>query len=195
MIYRDYMKRAVDVVLASLALLVAGPVILLAAALIRLTSPGPAFFLQQRVGLRGCSFTIFKLRTMHVNEARVLSQTRGDDPDVFAVGRVLRRLKIDELPQILNVLKGDMSLIGPRPCMRQTYELMEEWAKERSLLRPGLTGLAQVSGGVMLTWEQRSCLDVKYVRECSALLDLRIVLKTVAVVLLGEEKFVQAVRG
>ena len=175
-------------------MLVAGPVILLAAALIRLTSPGPAFFLQQRVGRDGHPFTIYKLRTMHVNEKRVLSQTRADDPEVIAVGRIFRRLKIDELPQILNVLKGDMSLIGPRPCMRQTFEAMEEWAKERAKVRPGLTGLAQVSGGVLLSWDQRSRLDVRYVRECSALLDIRILLKTVAVVLLGEEKFVQVVR-
>lgn len=193
-IYRDFIKRIFDVGVALASLLVAGPVILLAAALIRLTSPGPAFFLQQRVGRGGHPFTIYKLRTMHVNEKRVLSQTRADDPEVIAVGRIFRRLKIDELPQILNVLKGDMSLIGPRPCMRQTFEAMEEWAKERAKVRPGLTGLAQVSGGVLLSWDQRSRLDVRYVRECSALLDMRILLKTVAVVLLGEEKFVQVVR-
>jgi undecaprenyl phosphate N,N'-diacetylbacillosamine 1-phosphate transferase len=192
MTYRDFIKRGLDVTAASLGLVVAGPVIVVAATLVRLTSPGPAFFFQQRVGLGGESFTIYKLRTMHVNDARVLSQTRTDDPDVIAVGRILRRLKIDELPQILNVLKGDMSLIGPRPCMRQTYDEMEEWAKERFRVRPGLTGLAQVNGGVLLSWEQRSRLDVRYVRECSALLDFRILLKTVGVVLLGEERFVQA---
>ena len=192
MIYRDFIKRILDVGVALVALLVAGPIILVAAVLIRLTSPGPSFFLQQRVGWGGHLFTIYKLRTMHVDEARVLSQTRNDDPEVFAVGRILRRLKIDELPQILNVLKGDMSLIGPRPCMLQTYEAMEDWAKERARVRPGLTGLAQVRGGVLLSWDERSRLDVFYVRECSALLDFRLLLKTVAVVLLGEERFVQA---
>jgi undecaprenyl phosphate N,N'-diacetylbacillosamine 1-phosphate transferase len=192
-IYRDFIKRFLDVAVAVAALLVVGPVIMIAAAMIRLTSPGPAFFLQKRVGWCGRLFTIYKLRTMHVNEERVLSQTRNDDPEVFAVGRILRRLKIDELPQILNVLKGDMSLIGPRPCMPQTYEAMEDWAKERVKVRPGLTGLAQVSGGVLLSWNDRSRLDVRYVSECSAPLDFRILLKTVAVIVLGEEKFLQAV--
>ena len=156
---------------------------------VRITSEGPGFFRQTRVGLGGHAFVVLKLRTMSVKQDRPLAQTTLQDPDVLPAGRLMRRLKIDELPQLWNVFRGDMSLIGPRPCLEETRDEMPPWARRRFEVRPGLTGLAQVSGNVALTWEERWRHDVKYVDQLSFLVDLKILMKTVLVVLLGEEKF------
>jgi len=189
MTYTKAWKRLLDFVLAMLALVVALPLILIVAAGIKISSPGPVFFRQTRVGLHGVNFDILKLRTMGLNPDRELVQTYNNDPEVFPLGRVLRRLKIDELPQILNVLHGDMSLVGPRPCLPQTFEEMPKWARKRSLVRPGLTGLAQINGNVALTWEERWRYDLEYVDSISFLTDIRLIIKTLAVVIFGEEQF------
>lgn len=189
MIYRRYCKRALDIVISLLVILLAVPIFLLAAVLIKLNSPGPIFFYQERIGLSEKRFNLIKLRTMKVNPNRQLNQTTNADPEVFPVGKILRRLKIDELPQIFNVFKGDMSIVGPRPCLEQTLNEMPIWARERFSVRPGLTGVAQINGNIALTWEQRWKHDVKYVADVSLVRDLYIVLKTVLVVILGEERF------
>lgn len=189
MIYRKYVKRLLDFVFALAVLAFIWPLIALAALAIKSASRGPVFFTQSRIGLRGGAFRIYKLRTMSVDSERVLRQTSQQDPEVFWVGKVLRRLKIDELPQIFNVLIGDMSIVGPRPCLQFTMQEMPEWALSRFDLRPGMTGLAQVSGNVSLSWQERWEYDVRYVEKCSFLYDCRIVLKTLLVVVFGEERF------
>jgi len=182
-------KRWMDICLCIIALLVVGPFLLLSALLIKCTSKGPVLFFQERVGLNGQLFRIMKMRTMYVDPCRTPKQTLGTDPDVVPVGRVMRRLKIDELPQIFNVILGDMSIVGPRPCLLHTYEEMPHWARRRARVKPGLTGLAQVNGNIALSWEDRWRFDVQYVERQSLSLDIGIILRTFLVVLIGEDKF------
>jgi len=189
MIYRKYMKRLLDILISLFAIIVATPLMIISALLIKVSSRGPIFFLQERIGLGGRKFNLIKLRTMAVNPNRKLTQTTNHDPEVFPVGMVLRRLKLDELPQILNVLKGDMSIVGPRPCLEVTKTDMPKWAQARFQVRPGLTGLAQVNGNISLSWEERWKYDVKYVDNITFIRDTSLVLRTVLVVLLGEERF------
>lgn len=189
MSYRTAFKRIFDIVLSLFFCILAAPLLAFSIVAIVVSSPGTPFFLQRRVGLHGSVFHIYKLRTMTLDKSREISQTRGSDPDVLRVGKLLRRLKIDELPQIFNVLMGDMSLIGPRPCLEVTKNEMPKWALKRFDVRPGLTGLAQINGNIELSWERRWRYDVKYVKGISFLLDVHILIKTILVVLLGEEKF------
>lgn len=189
MTYRGSGKRVFDVVFSVVGLALTGPIILLGWAAVRLLSPGPGFFHQTRVGLHERRFSVLKLRTMSVNSQRTVAQTTNADPEVLPIGRVLRRLKVDELPQFINVLRGDMSLVGPRPCLQTTLEEMPQHARRRFIVRPGLTGLAQVSGNVAMSWEQRWSYDLRYVNSYSLKLDLLIIAKTIAVILFGEERF------
>jgi undecaprenyl phosphate N,N'-diacetylbacillosamine 1-phosphate transferase len=193
MIYRSGGKRLLDLMLSLSALALLALPILLSIVAVKLSSPGPAFFRQRRVGRNGQVFLIYKLRTMIVDPNR-LSTVQVDDrnPGVFATGRFLRRFKIDEMPQIFNVVLGEMSLVGPRPCLEATCEGMPSWAHRRFQVRPGITGLAQTRGNVALSWDLRWKKDVEYVDKVSLLLDIRLLLKTALVVIMGEEKFEQA---
>jgi lipopolysaccharide/colanic/teichoic acid biosynthesis glycosyltransferase len=196
-------KRALDIVLGLVALLIAAPFLLCAALAIAATSTGPVFFRQERVGHRGRTFRIWKLRTMHQNtddsahrayvrsmftEDRSLEPRRTglhklDDDRVTPVGRLLRRTSIDELPQLFNVLRGDMSLVGPRPALPWEVELFGPSEGVRCQVKPGITGLWQVSGRSRLTMREALDLDCDYARKPSLLLDLRILFKTIPVVL------------
>ncbi len=189
MIYRGATKRFVDIVFATSALLVFALPLVVSIFAIKLASNGPVFFFQTRVGLNGHLFRIIKLRTMTVNPNRTISQTTNQDSEVTSIGAVLRRLKIDELPQLINVLVGDMSFVGPRPCLEQTYQTMPIWARERFKVRPGITGNAQVNGNIALSWEERWKHDISYVENISLIGDLVIVFKTIGVIVLGEERF------
>ncbi|MEN0075817.1 MAG: exopolysaccharide biosynthesis polyprenyl glycosylphosphotransferase [Paracraurococcus sp.] len=185
-------KRALDVAGASLGLLLFGPLILLAALLIRLESPGPAFFRQSRFGCGGGTITIWKLRSMYVDrgDASGAHRTLARDPRVTPLGRILRRLSIDELPQLLNVLRGEMSLVGPRPhAVRMQvegryYRDAVESYPIRHRMKPGITGWAQVNGsrGEVDTLEKarrRVALDLWYISNWSILLDLTIIQRTI----------------
>ena len=190
MIYRNGGKRLVDLILGISALALFAFPILLAILAVKFSSPGPAFFFQTRVGRDGRVFRIYKLRTMTVDPERNLGvQTGNTDVGVFACGGFLRRFKIDEFPQIFNVIRGDMSIVGPRPCLEETRDGMPDWAHRRFEVRPGITGLAQTRGNVVLSWERRWEQDIQYVDQLSFLLDAWLALKTVMVVILGEEKF------
>ena len=185
---RDVRKRALDVVAASLLIVLFAPLLLLVAVVIRLESPGPALFRQTRGGLGGAPFQILKLRTMRCREdGPDLAQARRDDDRVTRVGRILRATSVDELPQLFNVLRGDMSLVGPRPhaTAHDDYygaRIPEYYARYQA--RPGLTGLAQVKGlrGGTETVEvmrQRIAADIDYIQTWSLLRDLKIVLLTI----------------
>jgi lipopolysaccharide/colanic/teichoic acid biosynthesis glycosyltransferase len=193
-------KRTVDVVGAVLILLVALPFVLVAGLAMRVGSTGPIFFRQQRVGRDGRAFTLYKLRTMfHPNDdsahrAYVASLVRGHgerhdglyklvhDPRITPVGRFLRRFSIDELPQLWNVLRGDMSLIGPRPSTLDEVELFDQRARLRMAVRPGLSGLWQVSGRGELDFDEMIELDLRYWLAWSLRLELAIMLRTPVVV-------------
>jgi len=191
-------KRVLDVCLALVGLIAVSPVMLMAAALIKLTSPGPVFFTQKRIGQNKRKFTIYKFRTMAVDaEAQMrqmehLNEVSGPvfkikhDPRNTPVGRFLRKTSIDELPQLFNVLKGDMSLVGPRPLPIRDYEgFSEDWHRRRFSVRPGITCLWQVNGRSSIPFEKWMELDMQYIDKWSLWLDLKILAKTVPAVLRG----------
>lgn len=188
MIYRRHGKRVLDIVASALALLVLSPVMLFTALLIRITSRGPALFIQERLGWNGTIFKAYKFRTMtHVARTPDF-EIKAGNPDVTRIGAFLRRFKLDELPQFLNVWRGEMSLVGPRPALVRDLAHYDEVARRRLDVRPGLTGLAQIHGGIHLTWPERWRYDVRYVDELSFALDVRILLRTVVLLFVGEEK-------
>lgn len=190
MIYRNSAKRILDLYLGICALVLFAIPIILGVIAIKLSSPGPVFFFQTRVGRYGKTFRIFKLRTMTLNHNRhAATQVRNLDPDVFLAGRIMRRFKIDEMPQVINVILGDMSFVGPRPCLVETMDTMPAWARRRFEVRPGITGLAQTQGNTGLPWEKRWEQDIKYVDMVSLSLDAWLIFKTILVVIFGEEKF------
>jgi O-antigen biosynthesis protein WbqP len=171
-------KRAFDIFVSSSSLLVFALPVLLLAIFIRLTTHGNGFFAQQRVGLHGEPFTCYKLRTMYLHTPSVGTH-EVQQSSVTPVGHWLRRLKLDELPQLWNVLRGDMSLVGPRPCLPVQVELIEK-RRQRGVfdVRPGITGLAQVAGVDMSDPERLSSIDAEYVRKQSFMGDLVLLGKT-----------------
>lgn len=181
------MKRLFDVLISVFILIILSPLFIITAVLIKLTSKGPLFFMQQRVGRNGNLFSVYKFRTMTDKPRKFNEQVFKDNADVTGVGKIIRRLKIDELPQLLNVVRGDMSIVGPRPCLPVLIKDFDENGKKRLEVRPGLTGLAQINGNIYLTWKQRWAFDKKYVEEQSFFLDLKIISKTFLIVLLGEK--------
>jgi lipopolysaccharide/colanic/teichoic acid biosynthesis glycosyltransferase len=189
--YSRYLKRLSDIVLSSAALVVLAPVLVGSAILINATSKGPVFFFQDRLGYKGKVFKLLKFRTMTHKVREVAKEVYKGDAEVTKVGAYLRRYKIDELPQLINVLSGDMSVVGPRPCLPSMKDELTEDGACRMLVRPGLTGLAQVNGNIYLSWPERWKYDRTYVENLSPELDLKILLKTVKIVLLGEEKFLK----
>lgn len=168
------------------------PVWLLAAAAVKLSSPGPVLFSQPRGGRGSVPFLSYKFRTMRADHRHDPGEIVPlSHPNITAVGRLLRRLKIDELPQLLNVLKGDMSLVGPRPTIMEQVLAYNDFQRRRQEVRPGITGLAQVNGNAEISWDERIRYDVYYVDHMSLWLDLAILAKTVLIVLLGESRFIR----
>ena len=170
-------------VCAGLGLTVLTPIFLIIALFIRLDSPGPIFFRQERAGKNGISFCIFKFRSMYVDPHPSRGYQRDHDLRITKVGRWLRRLSLDELPQFINIFKGEMSLIGPRPALLHQIERYNAHQRHRLDVRPGITGWAQVNGRNALTWEEKIEFDTWYVAHCSPWLDLQILLKTAWAVL------------
>ncbi len=182
------MPRIVDFLIATAALIVFAPLMAGIALAIRLTSAGPALFRQPRLGRGGRPFRIVKFRTMLHNAPPLRNPdgsayTGADDPRVTAVGRFLRATSLDELPQLINVLCGDMSIVGPRPDLVDQLRYYSEQERRKLAVRPGLTGLAQISGRNGIPWARRKQLDLEYVDRRSARLDLSIVLLTIPYVL------------
>jgi len=172
-------KRVFDILVSLIVLLVWALPMLLIALLIRIGSPGPAIFKQRRAGLHGKPFTILKFRTMRSGvDPYGGSPHSGDDPRLTRLGRFLRETSLDELPQVLNVLAGQMSLVGPRPLYERQAELWDETQRRRLEARPGVTGYAQAYGRGELTIEQKIEMDVHYVDNRSLWFDLRIILRT-----------------
>ncbi|MBU2167318.1 MAG: sugar transferase [Alphaproteobacteria bacterium] len=181
------LKRALDVVLSGVALLILSPLFLGLALFIKFRSPGPVFFRQSRVGLGGEDLLLLKFRSMHSNAAALpnAATTRRADPRVFPGGEAIRKYKLDELPQIVNVLLGDMSLVGPRPTVREDYERMTDEQRRRVSVRPGLSGLAQISGNTALSWPQRIVLDLEYIDDLSVWNDIKIIVRTFGLIVSG----------
>jgi lipopolysaccharide/colanic/teichoic acid biosynthesis glycosyltransferase len=177
---------ALDFLIAGVALLLASPVLLVAVIAIRLESRGPAIFKQRRVGKDGVEFDLYKLRTMVSGSDRGpdLPLSQGD-PRITRVGALLRRYSLDELPNLVNVLRGEMAIVGPRPTIPPQVERYTERQRRRLEVKPGITGWAQVNGRVSLSWPERIELDIWYVDHRSLWLDLRILAKTLWLLVSG----------
>ncbi len=181
------MPRPADIVLATLGLVVASPLLLIAAVAIKLSSRGPVLYRQLRVGRDGAPFDLFKLRTMHVgaDPVGVGTPVLEDDPRVTRAGRLLRRFSLDEIPNLVNVLRGEMAIVGPRPTLAAQVELYTPHQRRRLEVKPGLTGWAQVNGRAGIPWGDRIELDVWYVDHRSSALDLRILARTLRLLVTG----------
>jgi lipopolysaccharide/colanic/teichoic acid biosynthesis glycosyltransferase len=181
------MPRAIDVLLAALGLLVAAPLLIVAAVAIKLTSRGPVIYRQKRIGKDGAPFELYKLRTMKLgaDPVGVGTPVLEGDPRVTSAGRVLRRFSLDEIPNLVNVLSGDMAIVGPRPTLKAQVDLYTPRQRRRLEVKPGLTGWAQVNGRAGIPWEERIELDVWYVDHRSLGLDLRILGKTLRLLATG----------
>lgn len=184
------LKRALDFFLALTSLVLLSPILVLIAAAIKIEAPRyPLFFNDFVVGMKGRRFKMFKYRTMVPHEIDYESrpEIRPGNPLVGRVGKILRRLKLDELPQLWNVLRGEMSVVGPRPMDPVRFARSSEFQRQRSVMRPGLSGWAQVNGNTYWSWDERIEMDLWYIDNWSFWLDLKIAWKTVSVLLFGEQ--------
>jgi len=177
------LKRGLDIIISLSALIILWPILVFIVIAIKAGSKGPAVFTQQRAGKNGNPFVFYKFRTMRIDaDPFGPSPKSGRDPRLTKVGKILREYSLDELPQLFNILKGDMSVVGPRPLYLSQIPEWSERQKKRLLVKPGLTGLAQISGRGEITREEKLELDVKYVEMASFSADVRIVLATIAYV-------------
>jgi len=180
-------KRALDLVVAGGALVVTAPVLGLAALAVRLETPGHPLYRQRRVGLHGRPFEVYKLRTMITGAEHLGAGLAVDEGDarITRVGALLRRTSLDELPNLVNVLRGEMSLVGPRPTVQVQVDRYTERQRGRLAVRPGITGWAQVQGRASLPWHERIELDLVYIERASLALDLRILALTARMIVTG----------
>ena len=194
----EVIKRIIDIVASFTGLIVLSPLMLVVSILIKLESKGEVIFKQKRVGLNGKEFYMYKFRSMVINAEELKAELESqnemsgpmfkmkDDPRITKIGKFIRKTSIDELPQLINVIKGDMSLVGPRPSLPKEVEEFETWMRERLEVKPGLTCIWQISGRNSIDFEDWMKLDIKYVRERSFTLDMKLILKTV-LVLFGDK--------
>lgn len=193
-----FIKRTIDIIGSLFGLIILSPILLIVMAAIKIESRGPVVFAQERVGYKGKRFKMYKFRSM-VENAEELKEKLKDqnemngpmfkmknDPRVTRVGRIIRKTSIDEIPQFVNVLKGDMSLVGPRPSLVKEVEEFDDWMLRRLDVKPGLTCYWQVSGRNDINFEEWMKLDIKYIEEQSTLVDIKLILKTV-LVLFGDK--------
>jgi len=182
-------KSILDFIFSLLFLIILLPVFIIIATAIKLDSEGSAFFIQERVGKGGKLFNVYKFRTMYQNNQQMKTDdyyTKENDPRITRVGRFLRKTSLDELPQLINIIKGEMSFIGPRPTLKYQVDQYNEFQLQRLKMKPGVTGWAQVNGRNSIPWPDRIKYDVYYVNNYSLLFDLKILLKTIKVVLYHE---------
>ncbi|MBD3181346.1 exopolysaccharide biosynthesis polyprenyl glycosylphosphotransferase [Candidatus Poribacteria bacterium] len=199
----NFGRRIFDIFASSIAILITSPIWLVSSIAIKLSSPGPVFYKREVVGKDNKTFDFYKFRTMYHNnndsahQEYVKKLIKGEmddqetykiekDPRITSIGEVLRRFSLDELPQFLNVLKGDMSVIGPRPCNTDEYEHYKEWHKRRTQVKPGITGLWQVRARNKIKYDEMVMMDIYYIHNRSFLLDMKIALETIPVMLFGK---------
>ena len=187
--YRKYIKRIIDFILSFIAIVIFSPFLLLIAILIKLDSEGPVLFKQKRIGMHKTHFYMLKFRTMRIDSPKDVPTHLLENPDqwITRMGKILRKTSLDELPQLFNIIKGEMSIIGPRPALWNQYDLIAERDKYGANdVRPGLTGWAQVNGRDELPIEVKARYDGEYVQKMSFMFDLKCLLKTVVSVIKGE---------
>ncbi len=185
------MRRLLDILISATALLLTSPILALASVAIVVESPGSPIYRQRRVGKDGEQFMLVKLRTMVKNAESIGAglAVDEDDPRILRSGNFLRRFSIDELPNLINVLRGDMAIIGPRPTVMAQVEKYDDRQRGRLTVKPGITGWAQVNGRASLPWSERIDLDLWYVDNRSALIDLKIILRTIKLLVSGDNLY------
>ena len=176
------MKRVFDLLIVLISLILLLPIFVISFTIIITQDGFPIFYIQKRVGLDGEVFNLYKFRSMKKNSDKFGSTTFRDDNRIFLGGGFLRRYKIDELPQLINILKGEMSIVGPRPTVLDDYNRMTKEQKKRNTAVPGLTGLAQISGNTFLSWPERIILDLQYIQRQSFIYDSKIIAKTIVMI-------------
>jgi len=182
MLYRKYLKRFFDFILSLLLLIFTSPLIIIISIILYITNKGEIFFIQPRPGKNEKIFFIIKFKTMN-EKKNENSELLPDDERITRIGKIIRKTSIDELPQLINVLKGDLSLVGPRPLLVDYLPLYNDFQKRRHEVKPGITGWAQINGRNAITWDEKFKLDVYYVENISLNLDLKILLGTLISVL------------
>jgi len=187
--FQLFLKRIFDFFGALIGLILLSPLFLIVAILIKLDSPGPIFFRYERIGKNGKPFSLFKFRTMvkGAMEKGLGYNVAENDERITKIGKFLRKWGIDELPQLINVLKGEMSLVGPRPTFRYQVEKYNDFQKKRLLVKPGITGWALIHGRNLLSWEERIKYDIWYVENWSIWLDLKILFETLNLIFIKRE--------
>lgn len=183
--YQNYFKRLLDIIVSLTSIIVLSPLMIIIAILVKINLGSPVIFKQKRTGLNGKEFTIYKFRSM-TNDVDENGELLPNEQRLTKFGKIFRSTSLDELPELFNILKGDMSLVGPRPLLTEYLELYNERQKQRLKVRPGLTSYTGVNGRSTIPWEKRFEMDVWYVNNVSFLLDLKIILKTFYVVIKRE---------
>lgn len=183
--YRKHIKRLLDFILSLIAIIILSPILLIVAILVRIKIGSPVIFKQKRPGLHERIFTLYKFRTM-TDQKDEQGNLLPDEIRLTKFGKLLRSTSLDELPELFNILKGDMSVVGPRPLLVRYLPLYNEHQKHRHDVRPGFTGWAQCNGRNAISWEEKFDLDVYYIRHVSFLLDLKVIFKTIKIVLFRE---------
>ena len=187
--YSKYFKRILDLIVCLFAIIFLSPIFVIIALMIKIDSSGPIIFVQRRLGRNAKQFNLFKFRTMTDKKRSSNLEIFGRNAELTRLGYWLRRFKIDEFPQLINIILNDMSIVGPRPPLPEQLNKYTLKTMERLKVRPGLTGLAQINGNIYISWSDRWKLDLKYVKEISFFLDILIMFKTLAVVFFGEKKY------
>ncbi|MCK4662432.1 MAG: sugar transferase [Bacteroidales bacterium] len=203
--YLNFIKKITDLVLASVGIVILLPLFIIISIFIKITSKGPVFFKQQRIGKNGKFFAFYKFRSMYINKDNKTHKTftkefingkieNGTtkitkDSRITPIGYFIRKTSIDELPQLFNVIKGNMSMVGPRPCLPYEYKEYKEWHKSRFMIKPGLTGVWQVSGRSTVSFDEMVIMDYYYIHNMSPWLDFKLIIKTIPVVILGKGGF------
>lgn len=196
-----FIKRVFDIIASLTGLIILSPVLLITSIAIKIEDKGPVIFSQERVGRNGKTFKMYKFRSMYTNAEEILKELKDlneadgpvfkmkNDPRITKVGRFIRKYSIDELLQLINIIRGDMSVVGPRPALPKEVAEYDEFAKQRLLVKPGLSCYWQISGRSDIGFEQWMKLDVKYIKEMGILTDLKIILLTIPAVLKGEGSY------
>ncbi len=196
-----FIKRVFDIIASLTGLIILSPVLLITSIAIKIEDKGPVIFSQERVGRNGKTFKMYKFRSMYTNAEEILKELKDlneadgpvfkmkNDPRITKVGRFIRKYSIDEILQLINIIRGDMSVVGPRPALPKEVAEYDEFAKQRLLVKPGLSCYWQISGRSDIGFEQWMRLDVKYIKEMGILTDLKIILLTIPAVLKGEGSY------
>jgi lipopolysaccharide/colanic/teichoic acid biosynthesis glycosyltransferase len=193
--YKQYGKRIFDLCIGIPIFIGVLPILFIAGLLVLLLSGRPIFFFQERLAINGRKFSIIKFRTMNTIKKKNDGEVFADHPDVTFVGRLLRRTKIDELPQLWNIICGDLSFIGPRPLLPESINRFTEIARKRLEVPQGLASLTEVNGNIYLEWDDRWCYDAEYSDRQSFLFDVKIFFKAILVVIFGEKRYLKPYQG